>query len=549
MKPLNLHIGINPIIVKELRSRMREARAFVTLTAVLLLLGTISYLLYRMAVATQSYSYMPLSPQIGQMLFVALAFLELLMVCAIAPAVTAGAISSEQEKLTYEMLLATPLHPASILWGKLVSALSYVFLLIFAAIPMSSLIFIFGGVSPRDMVKALVVLVTVTVTFGILGLFMSVWLRRTSRATVLSYLFVAALLFGTLFVYIAVGIIRQAEPPRWLLVANPLSALASALSQTTGFDTPVFSLLNYLGMGLSGNLRMLSGTTISQTAIPRPLYHYSLPFYAGLSLVLYLLSTRLILPARRWRLKFNEILLAIALLLCLGGVVTLAFTLSADRYENASIFSNPTPSPLIVPEKGMPAIEPPSVWEEAYPVPSTVIIQPPALEQPYPAPDTELPDDLQGAIYGAALRQIVLDYFAGQSPLEGTIYLVDRTDDKVGDPNLPIAEPRTLPEPVKELINATLERNAGDETNLSEIKQVLWVEDRSVVPLEQESGQVVGGGVILTVGNLSFQQDGSVLVSTSLYQSNLGGMGKTYQLVQTDGSWEVIGDTGFSWES
>jgi ABC-2 type transport system permease protein len=139
-----IHLGANPIIVKELRSRMRDTRAFATLTAMLLLLGGSSYLLYRLAITTSSYSSIPLSPQIGQTLFLALAFLELMVICAIAPAVTAGAISSEQEKLTYEMLMATPLHPASILWGKLVSALSYVFLLIFAAIPMASLIFIFG---------------------------------------------------------------------------------------------------------------------------------------------------------------------------------------------------------------------------------------------------------------------------------------------------------------------------------------------------------------------------------------------------------------------
>ena len=40
-----IHLGANPIIVKELRSRMRDTRAFVTLTAMLLLLGGSSYLL------------------------------------------------------------------------------------------------------------------------------------------------------------------------------------------------------------------------------------------------------------------------------------------------------------------------------------------------------------------------------------------------------------------------------------------------------------------------------------------------------------------------
>jgi len=64
---------------------MRDARAFITLTVALLVLGGSSYLLYRVTVAASSYSATPLSPQIGQGLFVALAILELMMIAAVAP--------------------------------------------------------------------------------------------------------------------------------------------------------------------------------------------------------------------------------------------------------------------------------------------------------------------------------------------------------------------------------------------------------------------------------------------------------------------------------
>ena len=169
----------NPIIVKELRSRMRGWRAFAVLTGALLLMGGISYLLYRIVLAATQYDSTPVSPQIGQAVFVGLMVVELMIVCFITPAVTAGSISGEREKLTYEMLLATPLRPASVLWGKLISALSYVFLLILAGIPMASLVFIFGGVALVDMVKSLVVLLATTVTLGVIGVFMSALLRRT----------------------------------------------------------------------------------------------------------------------------------------------------------------------------------------------------------------------------------------------------------------------------------------------------------------------------------------------------------------------------------
>src|SRR5690606_21342955 len=105
-------LSVNPIIVKELRSRMRGVRAFATLTGIRIFRAAASYILYQLALTSSRYSGLPVSPQIGQALFTGLVFLELLLVCAVTPSVTAGAISGEQEKLTYEMLMATPLRPA-----------------------------------------------------------------------------------------------------------------------------------------------------------------------------------------------------------------------------------------------------------------------------------------------------------------------------------------------------------------------------------------------------------------------------------------------------
>jgi ABC-2 type transport system permease protein len=327
---------INPIIVKELRSRMRGARAFVVLTVTLLLLGTISFALYRIVLTTARYTTAPVSPQIGQALFGGLAFLELMMVCFVTPAVTAGAISGEREKLTFEMLLATPMRPVSILWGKLVSALSYVLLLIFAAIPMASLVFIFGGVAPRDMIKSLFVLVAVAVTLGMVGLTMSVWMGRTGRATVVSYLVVLALLIGPLLIYVLVAVLRQDVPPRWILVPNPMSALFSALTPAAPGSGPD-SFFWGLGMVLGGNLDVLSG---GQTVMLRPLYHYTLPLYGAITLGLFLLASRLVRPTRRWRVGWKGALVALALLLVLVCAVVLVLAVTADRYEKTGGVDN-----------------------------------------------------------------------------------------------------------------------------------------------------------------------------------------------------------------
>ncbi len=331
-------LDINPIIIKDLRSRMRGLRPFLTLTGMLLFLAAITYGVYQISVTTFSYySGTPLSPQIGQLLFTMLAFLLLAFVCIITPAVTAGAISSEKENLTMEMLLTTPLHPAQILWGKLVSAMSYVFLLIFAAIPIASLIFLFGGVSLRDMFKTLAVLIVISITLGIFGLFISTLLKRASRSTVVIYIAIVLLIVGSLGTYGVVGIINNAEPPRWLLVLNPVSALASAMSNVGGNYNSLSGIIPLLGADVS----RLSGDIITQNYIPRPLYHYSIPIFLIISVVFYFLASRLIRTTRRWKITPKEGLIYLSLI---AGVVLLTlgtFYLTINNYEHAVTTDKP----------------------------------------------------------------------------------------------------------------------------------------------------------------------------------------------------------------
>jgi ABC-2 type transport system permease protein len=540
------HLEANPILVKEIRSRMRGPRAFIVLTVVLLLLGVVSYALYRIIVLTSSYSRTPLSPQIGQALFVGLAVLELIMVCFLTPAITASAISTEREQQTYEMLLVTPLLPGSILRGKLVSALSYVFLLLFAAVPMASLVFIFGGVAPRDMLRTFVVLLAVAVTLGMIGVFMSAWLKRTARATVVSYLVVLFLLLGPFLVYALVAILRQAEPPRWILIPDPLSALFSALLPSLPGSDPGTGLV-VLGMILGGQPGVMNGSPLSSTGVPRPLYHYSLLLYAALTLVLYLLAVRLVQPVHRWRLARREALGALALLFLLAGTGLLAFTTTAGRYDYEPPPPRPTPAPVVVMApppsavrkvvKAEPTAPPPPT-----PTPVPANASPLATPTPLPSPTLDPAEVEETAIYAAVVRHLcTVDHTFGDGPPNFPIvYLVQWTDDSVGDPEVPRTDARLLSTTVQDgVIRALADLPA----------EFRWVAGREDVPLEEVGGRVADGGAIITLGNLHVQEDATVHVSASLYFASLGATGKTYILQQVDGAWQVVGTTGVEWIS
>jgi len=331
----------NPIIVKELRSRMRGGRAFATLTVTLILLTIVGYAVYRMTLASSIYSSSPVSPLIGQSLFAGLSFLLLLIIAAITPSVTAAEISAEKEKQTYEMLMTTPLLPASILWGKLISSLSYVFLILFAAIPLASLVFIYGGVSIRDMVKTLLALFVIAVLFGVIGLFFSALFNRSSQATVVSYLVIALLLFGPLFAGILSGAMRQSDPPRWMLAPSPLMVISSTFSSSVNPQS-ISSAFYMLGSPIYW---LMGSAPISQDSIPRPIYHYVLPFYLLVTILLYLLTSRLVKPVRRWQIQWSEAVLALVLILGFVSAVSMGYLVTTNRYENIQIIESTTPTP------------------------------------------------------------------------------------------------------------------------------------------------------------------------------------------------------------
>lgn len=187
--PLSLRerLAANPVILKELRGRMRGNRGFVVLTVYLGLMSLFTILLYLAYTASTTNVYGPSSQIAGKVVFAGLVGIELFLVCFIAPAFTSAAISGERERQTYELLRTTLLPARSLVMGKLTSALSFIVLLLFAAVPLQSLAFLLGGVAPEEVMISLVVLLVTALASGSAGIFFSAVMRRTLGASVLTY--------------------------------------------------------------------------------------------------------------------------------------------------------------------------------------------------------------------------------------------------------------------------------------------------------------------------------------------------------------------------
>jgi ABC-type transport system involved in multi-copper enzyme maturation permease subunit len=239
--------GIGAVGAKELRGRMRGRRAFVILTIYLVLLGGFAWMVELIMERTFSSGFggagALASAQIGQVIFAALLILETLQVVFLAPAATSGAISLEREKQTLELLIVTPISSLAIVFGKLLSALVYVWLLIAASIPLTAIVFVFGGVAPEDVIRGYLVLIVTALGFGAFGLFASSLVKRTQAATAISVFGVLFLSIGTVFLLIfwlamaasddghGVGPIKG-PPPRVLAYLNPFIAQVDVLCGT-----------------------------------------------------------------------------------------------------------------------------------------------------------------------------------------------------------------------------------------------------------------------------------------------------------------------------
>jgi ABC-type transport system involved in multi-copper enzyme maturation permease subunit len=194
----------NPVVLKELRGRMRGPRAFVVLTTYLLLMSGFVTLLYVVYVASTNNVYSNPSGQlIGKFVFGAVVGIELLLVCFIAPAFTAGAISGEREHQTYDLLRTTLISASQLVLGKLASALSYILLLLVAALPLQSLAFLLGGVALEEVLIATALLVATAFMFGTSGIFFSSFMRRTLASTVLTYAFALLATLGLPLILLA----------------------------------------------------------------------------------------------------------------------------------------------------------------------------------------------------------------------------------------------------------------------------------------------------------------------------------------------------------
>lgn len=191
---------INPVLNKEFKLRFRSPKSFFGILFYLLILGLLVFgFMYLQQRNTYGNFY---RPDQSREMFMMLSFLQLALICFITPGLTAGVISSERERQTLNIMLTTSQSSASIILSKLVSSLSYLLLLIVASLPLYCIVFLFGGISPSQVLLMLGFYIFTMFVFGSLGVMFSTLIRKTIVSMVTTYGVMAFLTGGTGFMFL-----------------------------------------------------------------------------------------------------------------------------------------------------------------------------------------------------------------------------------------------------------------------------------------------------------------------------------------------------------
>ena len=161
------------------------------LLGILLSLGTVYWQIFVNLASSND-------PQSGKAAWFICIAIQYVILCLVAPIVTANTITQEKEQQTWEMLVSSRLDPLEIIFGKLIARLALPFLIIALFAPITIFCWAHSAINTvetslqatvPDLILAYAVLLLTTLLFSTVGMFMSWHSKRTLFAVMLSYTF------------------------------------------------------------------------------------------------------------------------------------------------------------------------------------------------------------------------------------------------------------------------------------------------------------------------------------------------------------------------
>ncbi len=239
---------MNPILLRVVTAGGRRLRHAFTRWGYLALLIMV-LLVAQVTASAESTSSLSDLAKAASKVFSAISYVQLGMICLLAPVFCAAAITQERDSRTYNILLATPLTNAQIVLGSLFSRLYYVIALLLSGAPVFAITLLYGGVTASSIALSFSIALSTALFTGALAIAIAVFRLGSGRTVFWFYVFNAMYLVA---VFLADQFWFSLDPKTgqhhttWLTGIHPFLALESVVSPTA-YPTPDISSLAGLG--------------------------------------------------------------------------------------------------------------------------------------------------------------------------------------------------------------------------------------------------------------------------------------------------------------
>jgi len=224
-------VPLNPILLRVVSAGGRRLRHAFTRWIYLGLL--IAVLLVAMLASGSGGKSLSDLAKAASQVFMIISYVQLGMICLLAPVFTAGAITQERDSRTYNILLSTPLTNSQIVMGSLLSRLFYVLALLLSGVPVFAITLFYGGVTAQSIVLSFSIAFTTALLTGSLAIAIAVFRLGSGKTVFWFYVFNAVFLVSIYmidaFALRSVGGITQTT---FLTGMHPFLALESVVRPT-----------------------------------------------------------------------------------------------------------------------------------------------------------------------------------------------------------------------------------------------------------------------------------------------------------------------------
>ncbi len=237
----------NPIVIRIVHGGSRRTRHMYLRTGYLAaLIGVLLWLLLIKA-GQGTVSYRDLAAA-GAVAFEWSAYLQIALICLLAPVFMAGAIAQEANPRTWEILLTTPLSATQVVLGNFIGRMFFIVSLLLASLPLFAITQYFGGVPGTSIFASYAISLCFALLVGAIAITLSVNRLAGQRAVFAFYIATVSYIAvtGAIDLRLRMSFGGGVTP---LTPLNPFLAL-NALLSPSNYPTPSeASLATMSGLG------------------------------------------------------------------------------------------------------------------------------------------------------------------------------------------------------------------------------------------------------------------------------------------------------------